>query len=83
MKYIVQEIQTDAAGNVAILPAITREDRLEAESEYHRILTFAAISTLPLHTAVLTTADGKTLSSKCYKHSAPVQDTEESADQPL
>ena len=83
MKYIVLEIQTDAGGNVAILPAITRDDKLEAESEYHRILAFAAISALPLHTAVLMTADGKTLSSKCYKHSAPVQDTEESAEEPL
>ena len=37
-------------------------------SKYHAILSSAAVGTLPIHAAVLLTADGYVLESRCYEH---------------
>lgn len=67
MKYIIVEIQTTADGTVAQLvqQADTRE---QAESVYHMILSYAAISTLPLHACTMLTNDGFQLLHQAYTH---------------
>jgi hypothetical protein len=67
MKYITIEIQTNADGSVGNL-VYAFDSRNEAESKYHAILASAAISTLPEHSAIIITSEGKALCSQCYKH---------------
>ena len=68
MKFIVFEIQTYADGSIAVLPAIVKDTRNEADSSFHGILASAALSDLPCHAAVMMTSDGNTLRSECYRH---------------
>ena len=65
--YFIMEIQGYADGSFAHL--VTRApSRLEAESEYHRVLSAAAVSGLPMHSAVLLDATGTALMNQCYTH---------------
>ena len=66
--FIIQELQTNAAGTVAALPIDQREDRNEAESVYYQKLAAAAISSVPCHTVMLYTHEGLVLEKKYYKH---------------
>lgn len=63
--YIVIEIQTSAT--VATL-VNSYEDRNQAESKYHQILTAAALSSVPKHSAVLMNDEGQTIKSETYTH---------------
>ena len=65
--YIVIELQKAADGNVANI--VTSYNSLaEAESKYHSILASAAISELPIHSAVIVSEEGFAVESKCFKH---------------
>lgn len=69
MKYIVIEMQTFADGNVGVL---VHKDGLNdsnvAESKYHEVLHYAAVSTLPKHAAIIVTEEGKLRKQECYTH---------------
>lgn len=67
MKYLVIEIQTNADGTVGNL-VYAYDDRNQAESKYHAVLSAAAVSALPMHTCDLIQADGVLLARQCYKH---------------
>jgi len=68
--YIVIEIQ--AGASVATL-VNKYADKNAAESAFHSILAAAAVSAVPVHSAVLMTVEGVLLRSECYKHeTAPV-----------
>ena len=67
MKYIIIEIQTAQDGTVATL-VTTKDTRNEADSTYYSILSSAALSELPTHTAVLMTSDGNPIRTECYRH---------------
>lgn len=71
MKYLVIELQTSASGVANIVYDFS--DRNEAESKYHYVLSFAAVSNLPCHSATLMTNEGFVLESKCYKHEGAAQ----------
>jgi hypothetical protein len=68
--YIIQEIQTDAQGNVSMLPAVTRATQNEAESEFHIRLGYAAISAVAVHAVTMYTNEGFPLMHGCYRHPA-------------
>lgn len=70
MIYIVTELQTNSDNTVAVLNN-TFTDRLAAESKYHTILSFAAVSTLPVHAAQIATNEGAVIEFKSYKHVQP------------
>lgn len=63
--YIVIEIQTSTT--VATL-VNAYEDRNQAESKYHQILTAAALSSVPKHSAVLMNDEGQTIKDETYIH---------------
>lgn len=63
--YIVIEIQT--SNTVATL-VNSYEDRNQAESKYHQILTAAALSSVPKHSAVLMNEIGQTIKNETYTH---------------
>lgn len=66
-QYLVMEIQQFADGKVST-PVYAYDTQAKAESKFHGILASAATSTIPTHTAILTTVDGFVLDAKCYKH---------------
>lgn len=63
--YIVVEIQTSTT--VATL-VNSYEDRNQAESKYHQILTAAALSSVPKHSAVLMNDVGQIIKNETYIH---------------
>lgn len=77
MRYIVFEVQNNADGSVTF-PSDPRQkvfdDINNAESEYHRILQYAAISTSPAKGCMLLTSTGNLLRSEFYEH--PMQEVE-------
>lgn len=67
MKYIVIELQKNAEGVVSNI--VTSHDTLpEAESKYHSILAGAAVSEVPVHSAIIVSEEGFPVAHKCYKH---------------
>lgn len=67
MKYIVIELQKNAAGQVANL--ITAHNTLaEAESKFYSILASAAINDVPAHSAIIVSEEGVPVKHNCYKH---------------
>lgn len=65
--YIVIEIQTNTDGTVGTI-VNSYEDQRDAESQYHTILSYAAKSKLPMHSAVILTNDGMGYANQCYTH---------------
>lgn len=63
--FIVMEIQTSAT--VATI-VNSYDNRPQAESKYHQILTAAAVSTVPKHGAIMLTDEGERLKNECYIH---------------
>ena len=63
--YIVLEIQ---ASDTITTIINSYADRNTAESRYHQILSAAAVSTIPRHSAVLMNEIGDTIKSDSYTH---------------
>lgn len=70
-KYIVIEIQNGAA------LVWTYDSRAEAESKYHAVLSFAAVSAVEIHSAVILTSTGHLLAAQCYDHRPEPEPEEE------
>ena len=67
MKYIVIELQKNNEGVVANL--VTEHNTLaEAESKYYSILASAAVSEIPVHSAVIISEEGYPVKYNSYKH---------------
>ena len=68
MKFVleIQEYNEDSAALVT--PVITRKDWNEAESEFCRLRSIAAVSSVPTHTVGLMDGNGYVYDYKCYKH---------------
>lgn len=65
--FIVIELQKDNNGSVANI-ATEHSTQAEAESKYHAILSAAAVSELPVHSAIIVSEEGFPLMHQCYKH---------------
>lgn len=65
-KYIVLEIQKFADGTIAVPPINTYDSFFEAVSHYHTILATAAISDVPVHSAVVLTETGQEIRLDSY-----------------
>ena len=65
--YIVIELQKNDQGVVSNI--VTAFDTLaEAESKYYSILAAAAISKVPVHSAIIVSEEGFPVKHQCYKH---------------
>lgn len=51
MYYILETQYNNGQGSV--LPAVTKQNRNEAQSEYYKILQYAAISSVQVHGAII------------------------------
>ncbi len=65
--YIIQEIQT-TNGVSALLPAVTKNDKNEADSAYFLTLGAAAISSINVHTVLMYDEHGNVLRREYYEH---------------
>ena len=66
MQYIVIELQSTGESVSNIVSKYSTLN--EAESKYHQILSAAAISSVPVHSAVILTDEGHSMKHECYKH---------------
>jgi len=67
MKFLVIELQESADGQVANI--VTSHDTAnEAESKYHAVLSAAAVSSVPYHSAIMLNSHGGYINSQCYEH---------------
>ena len=67
MKYLVIELQENQDGTVGNI-VTSYDDINKAESKWHTIMSAAALSTLPYHSAVILTSRGDMIKSGCYEH---------------
>lgn len=65
--YIVIELQKNADGHVANL-VTEYPDLAQAESKYYAVLSAAAVSTIPVHSAIIVSEEGFPVKHQCYKH---------------
>lgn len=66
MKYIVLEIQKFADGTIAVPPINTYESYFDALARYHTILAVAAVSDVPVHSALILNDVGQELRMDSY-----------------
>ena len=65
--YIVIELQKDAKGVVSNI-VTSYENLAEAESKYYSVLAAAAVSKIPVHSAIIVSEEGFPVKHQCYKH---------------
>ena len=79
MRYITMEIQNNADGSASFPSGYkTWDDLHKAESEFHKILMYAAISTAPSKGCVILTSTGEMVRSEFYEHPQSPEPEEES-----
>ena len=77
MRYILQEIGTKEDGSIVLSDPKTFDDKNKAESEFHKTLQYAAISTMPKKGCMLFTSDGEVVRSEFYDHPVTEGETNE------
>ena len=73
MKILVIEVQTYENGSVSA-PVNAYDNADSANAKYHQILASAAVSKLPVHSAVMMTDEGTFIKGEYFKHTAEVQE---------
>lgn len=69
-KFIVIEIQRFEGGGIST-PAYAYNDQNAAESKYYSIMASAAVSKLPVHSAILINEYGGLIMNGSYTHEEP------------
>lgn len=67
MNYIIIETQT-TNGVTAVVPPVVKDDFYAAEQEYHNKLSYAAVSSVPIHAVTMITERGNVVKHECYIH---------------
>lgn len=67
-KYIVMEIQKFADGSIAVPPINTYDSFFDAASRYHSVLSVAAVSEVPVHSAVMLNDVGQEVRFDTFNH---------------
>lgn len=68
LSYVIYETQSDGNGNTTHLPPCDKINENEAWGEYYLRLAYAANSTVPVHTVMLATIDGRLIQKKSFFH---------------
>lgn len=66
--YIILEIQTNNGSSSVVTPIQTTEQKNDAMSKYHGILTYAAVSSVQCHTVVVLNEQGVVVAKETYFH---------------
>lgn len=64
--YIVLEIQVERDGTTRVLEPAFYEDKGRALQKYYTILSYAVVSELAKHSAMIVTDDAMVMKSECY-----------------
>lgn len=72
MKYIVIELQKNSDGSVGNL-VYAYNTRAQAESKYYAVLSAAAVSTVPVHSAILIQEDAMPVAYKSFTHNVQAE----------
>lgn len=72
--YIIIEIQKMNSGAVAIIPPASYTDRNTAEQAYHQALSYAAVSSVDVHSVVMLSDTGEWLKGETYYHGHEVEE---------
>lgn len=75
MYYVIEIQKTDEATAPYIVQ--TAEDKDHGESLYHLVLSAAAISTVPWHSAILLDDECQPLKRQTYRHGVDTNETDE------
>lgn len=67
--FVIQELQT-TGNQTALVPPVTRENLNEALSVFHQAASYAAISTVPVHTVMLHDERGDVIEKLVFDHPA-------------
>lgn len=65
--FVVIELQKNEEGIVSNI-VTSHETQAEAESKYHYVLAAAAVSKIPVHSAIIISEEGFPIMHQCYKH---------------
>lgn len=65
--FIVIEMQTNN-GTTAIVPPVTFDDINKAYQKYYQVLSAAAVSSVPTHTAIILTERGDVVRVEHFEH---------------
>ena len=69
MKYVVVELQDNGSSDANIVTAYDSVN--QAEQNYHQVLSAAAVSQVPFHSAVMLNSEGMYIKSEAYDHRQP------------
>ena len=69
MKYVIVELQ-DMESQVANLVTAYASVN-QAEQKYHEVLSAAAVSQVPVHSAIMLNSEGPYIKSEAYDHRQP------------
>ena len=70
--FIVIEMQTTDGTTAVLTDAYA--DLNTAYQKYHLILSAAAVSSVPTHTAVILSENGNVVASECFAHAEPEEE---------
>lgn len=78
----IQQYDNGEYGHIVHFAADPDADiaRNKGESKYYEVLSAAAVSQLPMHSAILVFADGTPIMNKCYTHVTQGENTETPAE---
>lgn len=80
-QFYIMEIQQYADGSYGDIKHFAYDEdaekaQLKAESKFYEVLAAAAVSNLPMHSAIMFSAEGFPLMNKCYRHEVAQEPTE-------
>ena len=70
MYYQIIEIQTTENGSIVVTPIPISADRNEADSIYYQKMSYAAVSSVPIHSVALLNENGCILLNGSYRHNS-------------
>ncbi len=79
-QFYIMELQQYKDGSYGDIKHFAYDDdadkaRLKAESKFYEVLAAAAVSDLPMHSAIMFSAEGFPLMHQCYKHEVTSDET--------
>ena len=85
-QYYVVEIIKNQAGEFEhnvywLYDADNQKAVLKGESKYHEVLSAAAVSEYPEHSAIMFASNGTPLMFQCYSHAQPEPEPEETTEE--
>jgi len=78
--YYILEIQAYNDGTSAHI-MYTEQTEAQAESKYHTVLAYAAISDIPIHVVMILTFDGNLVKRETYYHTPEVVEEVENSNE--